>query len=139
MKQALVSALIAALVCGAVLWAEDRLEDDDEPMQIITAPGAAAAPALQVTDALTEDTWVNAARQPGSDKRTLTSAADTVCYLTKVEISGIQGPEDTSACSIEIDDFTGFWQLVATAEEGSRSEIRCNARCFSLTAEGDSQ
>jgi hypothetical protein len=160
-KQIMISAAVAAVVCGFAFWLDDRFDDEVDVAEAgadsgaavpgagqpasaggnaasIPAAQAAARPALSITDALIEDTWVNGARQPGSDRRTLTSAADSVCYLTKVEISGVQGPEDSSSCSIEVDDFTGFWELVATSDEGSRSEIRCNARCFSVIVEGGS-
>lgn len=145
MKQVLICALVAGIVSVAVIWLEDVYETDDSD---IAADAGTAAPAgppapsvvlgLRYTDALIEDTWVNAARQPGADKRTLTSTSDSICFLTRIEISGIQGPEDTSSCAIEVDEFTGFWQLIATADEGGRSEIRCNARCLTWeTEEGE--
>jgi hypothetical protein len=151
MKQLTLCALVAAVVSVGVLWLEDAFEGSDDDVAAISgAPGLpardAAAPAaaargaassLRFTDALVEDTWVNAARQPGSDKRTLTSVKSSICFLTKIEISGIQGPADTNSCAIEVDDFTGFWQLIATANEGARSEVRCNARCLTWEPEGD--
>jgi hypothetical protein len=149
-KQVLISAVTAAIVCAVAFWLDERFDDDDGVAATARSATAAASadaarpgtsviaePALRLADALLEDVWVDASRQPGSDRRTLTSAADSVCYLTKVEIAGIQGPEDRSSCAIEVDDFTGFWQLAATAEEGGRSEIRCNARCVSLAPEGE--
>jgi hypothetical protein len=162
-KTILISAVTAAIVCALAFWLDETFDDDDAAATARSATGASpdaeattarnmpgpaantsapetaviAEPVLSLADALLEDVWVNAARQPGSDRRTLTSAADSVCYLTKVEIAGIQGPEDRSSCAIEVDDFTGFWQLVATAEEGGRSEIRCNARCVSLAPKGE--
>jgi len=153
MKQVLICALVAAAVSVLVLSLEDALEGTDEELSAAAGTasgeagagsgdrgiGARPAPALRYTDALPEDTWVNAARQAGSDRRTLTSASDSVCFITKIELSGIQGPEDTSSCAVEVDDFTGFWQLVATADEGGRSEIRCNARCLSWSPEEEPQ
>lgn len=145
MKQLSICALVAALVSVSIFLLEDVLEADDDNISAASAAvsdvarGDATPPAfsLRYTDALVEDTWVNAARQAGSDKRTLTSASSSVCYLTKIEISGSQGPDDTSSCAIEIDDFTGFWQVIATADEGGRSEIRCNARCLTWEPEGE--
>jgi hypothetical protein len=93
-------------------------------------------PILSVTDALIEDTWIDASRTAGSDLRTLTDASESMCYLTKIEISGVQGPDDRNSCAVEIDDFTGFWQLSATVEEGGRSEVRCNARCLTWERSG---
>jgi hypothetical protein len=147
MKQLLICALVAALVSVAVLWLDEASEGFDDDAVTGTGPapdspdaaGAAAAPALRYTDALIEDTWVNAERQGGSDERTLTSASSSVCFLTRIEISGSPGPDDTNSCAIEIDDFTGFWQVIATAAEGGRSEVRCNARCLTWEPDGDEQ
>ena len=50
-------------------------------------------------------------------------------------VSRAKTDTDVDITAIEIDDFTGFWQLIATVDEGSRSEVRCNARC--LTWESD--
>lgn len=149
MKQLLICALVAAVVSVAVLWLEDASEgfDDDDavtrtgpepdlPNAAAAAPSP-AAPVLRYTDALIEDTWVNAERQGGSDERTLTNASSSVCFLTRIEISGSPGPDDTSSCAIEIDDFTGFWQVIATAAEGGRSEVRCNARCLTWEPDGN--
>jgi hypothetical protein len=144
MKQLLICALVAAVVSGAIFLLGDALEADDDDVAPSNSqsdstsvdPAAEALP-LRYTDALIEDTWINAARQAGSDKRTLTNASSSVCFLTKVEISGGQGPDDTSSCAIEVDDFTGFWQVIATAGEGGRSEVRCNARCLTWEPEDE--
>lgn len=122
MKQALISALVAAAVSiGA--W------------QIMNAAGGADAadatpptPVLRYTDELVEDGWV--ARAPGADQKPLEAASSSICYLTKIEIKGIRGPEDGSSCAIGIDEFTGFWQVTATVADGGQSEVRCNARCL---------
>lgn len=146
MKQLLLSALVAAVVSVAILWLDEMLENDEGGVDVAAATVEQSAPAadeaalaLHYTDALPEDTWIDASRQAGSDKRTLTSAANSVCYLTRIEISGIESPDDKSSCAIEIDDFTGFWQVIATAGEGARSQIRCNARCLTWEPEGDEQ
>ncbi|HMB72260.1 MAG TPA: hypothetical protein VKQ06_01715 [Gammaproteobacteria bacterium] len=138
MRQVLISAIVAAVVTGLVLTLEDVLEREDDALDIAASPPPAPAPApsnaagivLSVTDALTEDTWVNAARTSGADRRVLTDPSNSICYLTRVQIRGVQGPEDSNTCVIEIDDFTGYWALVATVEEGGASEVRCNARCL---------
>jgi hypothetical protein len=142
MKPALISAVVAAIVSVLVMSLEDAFDSDAELESSATVALPApeperAPPSLSFTDVLPEDVWVNAARTPGSDIRALTDAAVSVCYITKIEISGIQGPDDTNSCAVEIDDFTGFWQLIATVEEGGRSEIRCNARCLSWADSGE--
>lgn len=145
MKALTVVALVVAVISLAWSWrlggeldrfarqSEDAVEAMD-PSQV-----QGVTPAFSVTDALVEDTWVNASRGAGSDLRTLTDASTSMCYLTKIEISGVQGPDDTNSCAIEVDDFTGFWQLIATVEEGGRSEVRCNARCLSWETNGTEQ
>jgi hypothetical protein len=143
MKQSVLSAVIAAIVSlGLYFWFSEPLSrQTTAPPQEATEPpgrtGDSGLPVFNVTDALIEDTWVNAARGAGSDLRTLTDASHSICYLTKIEISGVEGSDDTNSCAIEVDDFTGFWQLIATVEEGGRSEVRCNARCLTWQPSGD--
>jgi hypothetical protein len=141
MKQLLSSAVIAAIVSFVVYWGLGGLDRDPRAGSTDTVQSPAPAvvsnvPILSVTDALIEDTWIDASRTAGSDLRTLTDASKSMCYLTKVEISGVQGPDDRNACAVEIDDFTGFWQLSATVKEGGRSEVRCNARCLTFDPGG---
>ena len=131
MKQILISAVVAAIVSGAVVFALSRTREAETP----TAPATSAAtepsaPKLHYTDALPEDVWINGSTTAGTDHRSLTDAKNSVCFITKIELSGIGSPEDKSACTMQIDDFTGFWDLAATVEEGGRSAIRCNARCL---------
>jgi hypothetical protein len=140
MKALLPSAVVAAIVSLVVCWGLGGLSRSAAPAgeaESLPAPAAEITlPVFSISEALVEDTWVNAARTAGSDLRTLTDASNSVCYLTRVEISGVQGPEDSNACAIEIDDFTGFWQLSATVKEGGRSEVRCNARCLTFDPGG---
>jgi len=142
MKQLLSTAVIAAIVSFIVYFGVSGLAPDTAATSAdINAPDAPSVeskvPTFRVTDALVEDTWVDAARTAGSDQRTLTDASNSVCYLTKVEIGGVRGPDDRNSCAVEIDDFTGFWQLIATVDEGGRSEVRCNARCLTWEPGGD--
>ncbi len=125
MKQGLISALVAAVVSiGA--WQAMNLAHGDGTLEA-TAP-AVTSPVLRYTEDLVEDGWV--ARAPGADEKPLERASNAICFLTKVEIKGIQGPEDANSCAIGIDEFTGFWQLTAAVGDGGRSEVRCNARCL---------
>jgi hypothetical protein len=143
MKQLLLSAVIAAIVSLLIVMVGFQRNLDRVPVGPVrvvsdspTAAVVTAPPSLRITDALVEDTWIDASRTAGSDLRTLTDASTSMCYLTKIEISGVQGPDDTNSCAVEIDDFTGFWQLIATVEEGGRSEVRCNARCLTWESSG---
>jgi hypothetical protein len=134
MKQILISAVVAAVVSIVVLGFEDTFEDDaDDRMSAAVNPSASESTAqskLSFTDALSEDVWVNASGTAGDDHRSLTNPENSICFITKIELSGVQSPDDKSSCVMQIDDFTGFWDLVATVEEGGRSHIRCNARCL---------
>jgi hypothetical protein len=138
MKQILVSAAVAALVSLGIVWgigggmsymhhAPALVPVTSLPAASPTEPGSLS---LRFTDALVEDVWIDASRTAGDDHRTLTSTDTSICFITKIEISGIQSPQDTNSCAMEIDEFTGFWDLVATVEEGGQSAIRCNARCL---------
>ena len=131
MRQTLISALVAALVCIGFFVIEERFDDDDAPAA--TAEGAAGSRApisLRYTAEPAEDSWVAGSRGAGADDRVLSSAANSICFLTKIEVKGVQGPEDSGTCRVAVDDFTGFWQVTADVPEGSKSEIRCNARCL---------
>lgn len=140
MRQVLISVVIAAIVSGLVVQAYRVSDARNESGNIAAAAGSMPADAsatarsvglsLSYTDALVEDVWIDGARTAGDDHRSLTSGANSICFITKIEIKGIQGPQDSSSCVMQIDDFTGFWDLVATVEEGGQSEVRCNARCL---------
>lgn len=132
MRQTLICAIVAAIVSTLVVFAEDVFERDDDSAEVgrVAQEIRPAGLALTFTDALTDDTWVNATRGAGADRRVLTDASNSICYLTKIQIKGVQAPEDSNMCGIEIDEFTGFWALVAEVEEGGTSEVRCNARCL---------
>jgi hypothetical protein len=136
MKQILISAAVAAIVSGAVVFGLDRTRGAEAPTAPATSvpatsvPAGARPPTLRYTDPLPEDVWINGSATAGTDHRSLTSAENSVCFLTKVELSGIGSPKDKSSCSLQVDSFTGFWDLAATVEEGGQSSVRCNARCL---------
>lgn len=129
MKQVLISAVVAAIVSLAT-WQIVESRMNEEKTQAANAAETPQPLVLDYTMELVEDSWINGARGAGADHRALAAAANSICYLTKIEIKGITGPEDSSSCSIDIDDFTGSWQVTAAVEEGSQAEIRCNARCL---------
>jgi hypothetical protein len=131
MKQILVSVAVAAIVSGAVVFGLDRTRGADAPNAPATSAPAAAKPlTLRYTDPLPEDVWIKASATAGTDHRSLTKADNSICYITKIELSGIASPKDDSSCSVQVDSFTGFWDLAATVEEGGQSSVRCNARCL---------
>src|SRR5688572_24087353 len=127
MREALVGALVATVVCVGVFLIEDRFGDGAAPA---AAANAARAPiSLRYTDEPAEDSWVDGARAAGADDRALSDASSSICFLTKIEIKGFQRPEDSGTCRMAVDEFTGFWQVSADVPEGSQAAIRCNARC----------
>jgi len=135
MKHIAVSALVAAIVSGIVLFLIPPRLGENSITTMDQAPTAApertpAALNLRVNDALPEDVWLDGSRGPGDDHRILTSSENSVCFITKIDVRGIASPEDGYSCSMEIDDFTGFWDLVVAIEEGSQANVRCNARCL---------
>lgn len=147
MKTILISAVTAIIVVLIAFQIEDLIDDEagDEASlgsaSSVPAEGSArSAPAasaearaplsLRVTEPLGQDAWVDASRTAGADHKPLADASSSICYLTKVEIKGIRGPDDSNACRIDIDDFTGYWEVWAEVEEGGQSEVRCNARCL---------
>lgn len=129
MRQIIISAVVAAVVCAALFVIEERF-DDGAAASAEGGAGSRPPLSLRYTDEPAEDSWVAGARGAGADDRVLSSAANSVCFLTKIEVKGVQGPEDTGTCRVTVDGFTGFWQVTADVPEGSRSEVRCNARCL---------
>jgi hypothetical protein len=138
MKTVLISAVVAVIASLATLHVHHRYEASEnlpgDAVSSPTAPAVAAvrpvSAALSYTPELVEDAWVNGARTAGIDHKPLADSANSICYLTTVVIKGERGPTDADTCRIEVDDFTGFWEVVAEVEEGGQSEIRCNARCL---------
>lgn len=156
MKQPLLSGLVAAVIAALVSFAvvklvpsgdapaaaEPPLDMDLLAERLVSRPAIAAKlepTVLTYTSEPAEDAWVDGARQPGTDHRSLAPASNSICYLTKVEISGIRSPEDSSACRISVDEFTGYWQLAGEVTEGAKSQVRCNARCLVWESKGEAQ
>jgi hypothetical protein len=139
LKQALMSAAVAAAVSLAIL-AFVPLRGVEAPSRIDALAAQLAgnkllaakfAPTmLSYTMEPAEDAWMDGSHASGTDYRSLADASHSICYLTKMEIKGIQSPQDTNACRISVDSFTGFWQLGASVADGGHSQVRCNARCL---------
>jgi hypothetical protein len=141
MKTVLISVVAAVVAAVATVYVHHVVEEREARASgavpaATAADGAASAVVpgapltLSYTTELVEDAWVNGARTTGLDHKPLVHADNSICYLTRVQIKGVQGPEDSSICRVEIDDFTGFWEVIAEVEEGGKSEVRCNARCL---------
>lgn len=128
------SAVGIVVAIGVVVWLlaiRMTAPSDSVSPEASNAPAATTgAPRFRVTDELIEDGWVDAARTAGADQKPLEHSANSICFLTKIEIKGVQGPEDANSCKIGIDEFTGYWQVTAEVAEGGHSQVRCNARCL---------
>ena len=108
-RQIVISALVAAAVCAGFFLIEDRFDDADTAAATPEGVARSRAPiSLRYTDEPAEDSWVAGAREAGADDRVLSSAANSICFLTKIEVKGFQGPDDSGTCRVAVDDFTGF-------------------------------
>ena len=92
---------------------------------------------LTIIEESEQDAWLRGANRDGSprpgpadDQKPLADASNSVCFLTKVEIEGMDGPEDVATCSIQVDEFTNWWQVHATQGDGTDASVACNARCI---------
>src|SRR6185503_12763704 len=107
MREALIGALVATTVCVGAFLIEERFDDDDARTAAAgDAAGSRAPISFRYTDEPTEDSWA-----AGADDRSLSSASNSICFLTKIEVKGFQGPEDSGTCRVAVDGFTGFWQV----------------------------
>ena len=102
--------------------------------QISTGAGAGQ---LTIIEESEQDAWLRGANRDGSprpgpadDQKPLADASNSLCFLTKVEIEGMDGPEDVATCSIQVDEFTNWWQVHATQGDGTDASVACNARCI---------
>ncbi|HEY3516051.1 MAG TPA: hypothetical protein VGL98_03315, partial [Gammaproteobacteria bacterium] len=86
MRQTLVSAVVAAVVCAAFFLIEGRFDDGDTAAASADSGGARAPLSLRYTDEPAEDSWVAGSRGAGADDRVLSSAANSICFLTKIEV-----------------------------------------------------
>ena len=92
---------------------------------------------LTVVGESEQDAWLRGTNRDGSprpgpadDQKPLTDASNSLCFLTRVEIEGMDGPEDVASCSIAVDEFTNWWQVHATQGDGTNASVACNARCI---------
>ena len=100
-------------------------------------PTGAGAGQLTIIEESEQDAWLRGANRDGSprpgpadDQKPLADASNSLCFLTKVEIEGMDGPEDVATCSIQVDEFTNWWQVHATQGDGTDASVSCNARCI---------
>ena len=145
MKSAM-TAVAAALIASVLTWlftgqgtGSGEMEGlqsqiSEIAAQISTEGGAAQ---LTIIDESEQDAWLRGANRDGSprpgpadDQKPLADASNSLCFLTKVEIEGMDGPEDVATCSIQVDEFTNWWQVHATQGDGTDASVSCNARCI---------
>ena len=129
MKSALIAIVAALATSLVVLQFANRTQETSQPEN--TAPIT-----LSFTEELGQDAWLRGINRDGSsrpgpadDEKPLVDASNSFCFLTKVEIQGMDGAEDTASCAISIDEFTNWWQVHATQGDGTDASVACNARC----------
>lgn len=92
---------------------------------------------FSITEPSEQDAWVRGFSRSGeprfgaeNDEKPLADAANSVCFLTKVEIENHNEGNDKTSCYVSIDEFTGWWQIHAEKSEGTDASVACNARCL---------
>ena len=92
---------------------------------------------ISFTEELPQDAWLRGINRDGSprpgpadDEKPLVDASNSVCFLTKVDIQGMNGPEDAASCEVSIDEFANWWQVHAIQGDGTDASVYCNARCI---------
>ena len=147
MKSA-ITAIAAALIASVLTYvftgqgrgtggAElERLQEQIGAIEARVSTGGGARELTFVGES-EQDAWLQGANRDGSprpgpadDQKPLADASNSLCFLTKVEIEGMDGPEDLAACSVQVDEFTNWWQVHATQGDGTDASVACNARCI---------
>ena len=93
---------------------------------------------LSVTEELTLDVWlgrvsgVGGSERPGPaiDSKILADSSNSVCFISRIEVDRMDGPEDLVSCRVTKDEFTNWWQVEAVQGDGTNAGIACNARCL---------
>ena len=147
MKSAII-AIAAALIASALTYlftgqGQEAGGADVEGLQAQVSEIAAqisvdgGASQLTVVGESEQDAWLRGTNRDGSprpgpadDQKPLVDATNSLCFLTKVEIEGMDGPEDVASCRIAVDEFTNWWQVHATQGDGTNASVACNARCI---------
>jgi hypothetical protein len=143
LRQLLLTVLVAAVTSVLMLRVANPVADTTSPATDALATQAAlqssAAPTLSISTAPEEDAWLEGMGAdgrprpgPADDIKPLVSAENSVCFLTDVQVKGMNDASDQLACRVAVDEFTGFWELHAVQGEGTDASVRCNARCLSI-------
>ena len=140
------TAVAAALIASILTWlftgqgtGSGEMEGLQSQVSELAAQISNEGGAVQLTiiEESEQDAWLRGANRDGSprpgpadDQKPLADASNSLCFLTKVEIEGMDGPEDVATCSIQVDEFTNWWQVHATQGDGTDASVSCNARCI---------
>lgn len=145
-KELAVSAIVA--IVAAVITVQVAAPKPDTAMLTdeITSSAAfssAAVAAVEASDAFDlelsvipaeQEAWMRANRGAAHEMKILADPANSMCFLTKVEFmnSPASGENDGgSACWVDQDELTGWWQLNGEIKEGDNyADISCQARCI---------
>ena len=72
---------------------------------------------------------VSMADRNGTDAKTLTPAARSICFLSNVSLSEIDVPSEWGGCDVSVSN--GNWVVSATLINTPNANIVCHARCLS--------
>jgi hypothetical protein len=72
---------------------------------------------------------VSMADRNGSDAKTMTAAARSVCFLSNLSLSEIDVPSEWGGCDVAVSN--GNWVVTATLVNTPNANIVCTARCLS--------
>lgn len=139
MKSTVIAIVAATVTCVVVIQFSKQTESPN-----LLEAGKPVM--LSATDELANDVWIGfpsfqsvqagsaATSQPDPGpaeiSNLLSDSSNSVCFLTKVEMALMDGPEDQTSCRILIDEFTNWWELHAAQGAGTNSAVSCNARCL---------
>ena len=137
---ALIASILTYLFTGqGQVTGSGEMEGLQSQVSELAAQISAGGGAVQLTiiEESEQDAWLRGANRDGSprpgpadDQKPLVDASNSLCFLTKVEIEGMDGPEDVATCSVQVDEFTNWWQVHATQGDGTDASVACNARCI---------
>ena len=143
-KDVVISAVVALVVAVITVQVLKPAPDDQALAQAISAgtltPSVVAAveasgrfnpPEFSMPEQ-EQDAWMAANRGAAVESKILSDPANSICFLTKVDFDHAVGTVESggSACWIDRDEWTGWWQVNGEIKEGTAANIRCNAMCL---------
>lgn len=145
-KEVIISAIVAIIAAVVTVQVAAPKTDVAALTDEITSSAAfsdAAVAAVQMSEEFElelsvipaeQEAWMKADRGAAHEMKILADPANSMCFLTKVDFSNspASGTNDGgSACYVDQDELTGWWQLNGEIKEGDNyADIACQARCI---------